>query len=497
MPYRFVVILASLLLPLANPALAQTQNLFPRPPELEQAIHFWTQVYTEIDNDHGFIHDRNHLNVIYEVITLPNTLDRQATKEQIQSREQHYQTILLQLTTGKHKNLTKEERRVLALWPRNISDEKLQAAATRIRFQRGQSNRFRKGLIRAGTYTPFILKTLDSLNLPQELAVLPHVESSFNPTARSHAGAVGLWQFTRPTGLRFLHINRLVDERLDPFKATVAAARLLKHNYEITGTWPLAITAYNHGLSGMQRAEKQLGTSDIVAIRQHYQSPTFGFASRNFYVAFLAALEVNAKAKYYFGPFQPDKPQKSEVIMLSSFVPIKALERALGLNKTTLRKSNPALLPTIWKGKKYVPQGYQLRVPCLPSCRGGTMIARLAPWERFYKQAPDRFHLVQRGQTLSRIAQHYGIKVQKLAKLNKLSDPSHIRIGQRLRLPLPAIGHYTVQRGDTLSKIARRFNIALQTLLEVNEITDKHQIYVGQHLQLAQFSSSSETSKNR
>jgi membrane-bound lytic murein transglycosylase D len=492
MPYYFAVILVSTLFSLASPILAQSWDLFPRPPELEQDIRFWTRVYTEIDNNHGFIHDSDHLNVVYETIALPNNLDRQAIKD----REQYYQAILLQLANGKRRNLTKEEQRVLALWPRNVSNEDLYAAASRIRFQRGQSNRFREGLIRAGTYKPFILKTLDSLDLPRELAVLPHVESSFNPAAYSHAGAAGLWQFTRSTGRRFLRIDHLVDERLDPFQATVAAAQLLKYNYEIAGTWPLAITAYNHGISGMRRAKEQVGTSDIVTIRQHYKSPTFGFASRNFYVAFLAALEVDTKAKHYFGFFQPDKPKKSEIVELANFVHINSLQRVLGLDQATLRESNPALLSAIWNGKKYVPRGYKLRVPCTPSCRGTKVVTYLASWERFDKQAPDRFHQVQRGQTLSRIAQRYGIKVHELAELNGLSNPYTIRIGQRLRLPLPvAVAKgYIVQHGDTLSGIAHRFGVALQTLLKANGITDKHQIYVGQHLQVAQFSS--ETSKN-
>jgi membrane-bound lytic murein transglycosylase D len=504
MPYHFAAILTSVLLSLASPVLAQSWDLFPQPPELEQDIHFWTQVYTAIDNDHGFIHDSSYLNVVYEITVMPNNLDPQTAKKRIKDRRQHYEAILLRLAKGKRKNLTEEEQRVLALWPQNISNENLHAAASRIRFQRGQSNRFRKGLIRAGAYKPFILKTLDSLDLPRELAVLPHVESSFNPAAHSHAGAAGLWQFTRSTGRRFLRIDRLVDERLDPFKATVAAARLLKRNYEITGTWPLAITAYNHGASGMRRAKEQLGTSDIVTIRRHYESPTFGFASRNFYVAFLAALEVDAKAKHYFGLFQPDKPKKSEIIALHNFVPVNALQRVLGLDQSTLKQSNPALLPAVWNGNKYVPRGYELRVPCASSCRGAKAVAYLAPWEQFDQQVPDRFHKVQRGQTLSYIAQRYGIKVRKLAKINNLSNRHHIRIGQVLRLPLPATAgvtdialqgkRYTVQHGDTLSEIARRFGVTLQTLLKANGITDKHQIYVGQHLQLAQFSS--EISKN-
>lgn len=322
---------------------------------------------------------------------------------------------------------------------------------------------------------------------------IPHVESSFNPAAYSHAGAAGLWQFTRPTGQKFLRVDHLVDERLDPFQATIGAAQLLKHNYEIVGTWPLAITAYNHGISGMIQAKGRVGTSDIVAIRKRYKSPIFGFASRNYYVAFLAALEVDAKAKHYFGSLPLNPPQKNEVIELKSFVSINSLQRALKIDHATLKKHNPALLSAIWEGKKYVPQGYKLRIPCTPTCRGTKTIAYLAPWEQFDKQVPDQFHQVQRGETLSGIANHYSIKIQELAEFNGLSNLQNIRAGQRLRLPLsipqPIAKDYIVQRGDTLSSIAHRFGVALQALLKTNKITDKHQIYEGQRLQLAQSSS--------
>ena len=88
-----------------------------------------------------------------------------------------------------------------------------------------------------------------ALGVPIEIAALPHVESSYNPDARSHVGASGIWQFTRSTGRRFMRVDHVVDERNDPFAATRAAGRLMAYNYSITGNWPMAITAYNHGLA--------------------------------------------------------------------------------------------------------------------------------------------------------------------------------------------------------------------------------------------------------
>ena len=102
-----------------------------------------------------------------------------------------------------------------------------------------------------------------------------------------------------------MRVDHIVDERLDPYRASVAAARLLEQNYRVTGTWPLAITAYNHGASGMRRAAQQLGTKDIARIVREYRSPSFGFASRNFYVEFLAATHVATHHEDYFGKLTP------------------------------------------------------------------------------------------------------------------------------------------------------------------------------------------------
>ena len=169
-----------------------------------------------------------------------------------------------------------------------------------IRFQLGQADRFRSGLIRSGAWETHIAETLANLGLPAELAVLPHVESSFNPRAYSKVGAAGLWQFMRSTGRRYMRIDAAVDDRLDPFRSTEAAAQLLAYNYRVLGSWPLALTAYNHGTAGVRHAKETLATDDIVRIVRSYTSRTFGFASRNFYVSFLAALEIDRNPRAVF-----------------------------------------------------------------------------------------------------------------------------------------------------------------------------------------------------
>src|SRR5262249_12837494 len=160
--------------------------------------------------------------------------------------------------------------------------------------------RFREGVIRSGRYLEDFHQVFENEGAPADLALLPLVESSFENRALSNAGAAGIWQFTRSTGRLYLSVNRKIDERLDAMKATRAAARLLLANYNALGSWPLAITAYNHGRGGMLRAQSEVGSSDITKVITDYRGPLFGYASMNFYTEFLAAVEVYRSYEQYF-----------------------------------------------------------------------------------------------------------------------------------------------------------------------------------------------------
>ncbi len=139
--------------------------------------------------------------------------------------------------------------------------------------------------------------------MPIELAILPHVESSYHPGAYSSAAATGMWQIVRSTAQRFMRVDYVVDQRLDPYAASNGAMELLEYNYNALGSWPLALTAYNHGANGIARAIRDVGSTDIGRIIADYKGPRFGFASRNFYPQFLAALHVDQNAQEYFGQF--------------------------------------------------------------------------------------------------------------------------------------------------------------------------------------------------
>jgi membrane-bound lytic murein transglycosylase D len=473
----------SLFLPLKS--LAQDPSLFPRPAELEPAISFWVRVYTEVDTQSGFLHDSQHLDVIYT--------DLRLNRSAIEARRSQIQEDLRVLATGERDQLTDSQREILALWPIDVSSQTLRAAASNVRWQLGQSDRFLGGLQRSGAYRQHINNVIQEKGLPAELGVLPHVESSFNPGAFSSASAAGMWQFTRATGQRFMRIDHIVDERMDPYTATSAAMSLLEYNYSVLGTWPLALTAYNHGAGGIARAVRETETTDIEKIVANYKGRSFGFASRNFYAQFLAVNEVEKNAEEHFGAVRFNSAPNFREVETDAFIDAEVFASSVGISLEQLRADNRALRPVVWEGNKRIPAGFRIKVREEVVASGDILAMVLADF-KFPVQTPDIAYVVERGDSLSVIARRFNTSVTRLASLNQLQSRNRIQIGQRLLLPqdnsqqastaavVAEEGSYTVRRGDTVSLIAARYGVTEQALLGVNGIQDPHRIYPGQQL---------------
>lgn len=487
--YRLVLMF--ILLGGALPVAAEPQRpdpLFPFPQELQPDVRFWIRVYSEVSTQQGLIHDRNHLNIVYQLLDIPPGSGPKEREMLVKQRKKHYQQILLDLAKGLPEPLPDDHRRVKSLWPRGTTPETFEQASDAVRFQLGQSNRFREGIVRSGRWLPYIHEQFSELDIPQQLASLPHVESSFQADARSHAGASGLWQFTRGTGRRFLRIDHVIDERLDPYEATRAAGLLLKDNYEKTGTWPLALTAYNHGAAGVQRAIETTGGTDLVKILREYKGRTFGFASRNFYNAFMAANTIDRQPEEYFGPIQRDAPLEVEFVELPNYYTAQGLQQAFGLKSNIIKSMNPALQDPVWRKHKLVPKGYTLRLPVQSVKTSPSMIlAQVPASEQSSEQHPDTTYRVQKGDALSTIARRYRVPMSELMAANKLTSKHRIRIGQVLKIPTVEVGksqRYIVKKGDTLELIARRTRVPQSRLMALNGLEDKNRIYVGQRLRL-------------
>ena len=415
---------------------SQADETFPQPAELQPDVDFWVDVFTTYGNDEGVLHDNRDLGVVYARMAMPEKLSRRERQRRVDKRRKELQAALRSLAAGKRSNLSAEEARILALWPAGVSDKVLGDAVGRIRYQQGLRDRFEDGLQRSGRWRDHVNKEFVALNVPIEIAALPHVESSYNPAARSHVGASGIWQFTRSTGQRFMRVDHVVDERNDPFAATRAAGQLMAYNYSITGNWPMAITAYNHGLGGVRRAMREYGDTAYVDILRKYDGRTFGFASRNFYVAFLAAKEVDQNVEKYFPGVRAESPTDYSVTELSTYVSVSGLTKAMGVSPRQLAQYNPALQETVWQESKYLPKGYELRYPAAGMSKSlAEFVGALPPDAVFSKQLPDMFHKVARGDTLSQIAETYDTRVSTLVALNGLGSSHRIRAGLQLRLP--------------------------------------------------------------
>ena len=347
-------------------------------------------------------------------------------------------------------------------------------AVEQVRFQGGIREAFRAGLVRSGAYLPVIEPIFERAGLPKELTLLPHVESSFRNDARSRSGAAGLWQFMPSTGRRFLRVNSRVDERHDVRLATIAATKLLRENYKLLGTWPLAITAYNHGAWGMKKAVARTGTKDIGKIVHRYRGRAFGFASRNFYAEFLAAVHVAKNYERYFGSIRFAKPMTEPVRPHHYRVQHgDSLHRLAGRFNTTV---NALATLNSLEHPHHIQIGQLLRIPM-----------------------QHQRYRVRRGDTLGRIAKRFGTTVGALVAMNNVDQPHLIKPGQLLRVPAGRMAvapvvhepkqpretqRYRVRRGDTLGRIAKRYGTTVDMLVVMNNVDQPHLIKPGQVLRV-------------
>lgn len=434
--FNTMILVVIVLFGLTISAHAAEADAFPVYDNIQPNISFWTMVYSKYSTQQAVVHDAKDLSIIYDVIDLKAhdaVRARKVNRQRMKRAKAKYQKVLKQLAAHPDTK-NKTARRVAALFGPQASADIYGKAGRRVRCQIGQRDRFKAGLIRSGAYITQIREIFDSNGLPETLAYLPHVESSFNYKAYSKFGAAGIWQFTRSTGKRFMKVGYVLDERRDPISATHAAAALLKENYEKLGSWPLAITAYNHGAAGMARAKKKYGA--YPAIFDKYSSRSFKFASRNFYSEFLAASHVASQYKRYFGELSLDRPLPIRTVTLKDYVFFDDLREHYNIPLDIARSLNPALRPPVFNGQKYIPKGYRFRLP------GDIELASSQPAQipsRLYKsrQKPSHFYTVQRGDTAGRIARTHGVKLPDLILANNLSRRATIYPKQTLRIPLP------------------------------------------------------------
>ncbi len=425
--------MASALLLAFWPPRAAEGGAFPRPQELEPLVQFWIEIFTVQGSDRTILHDRDDPRVRYETVDTGG-MTESVRRKFLRKRRRHYAKLLENLALKRPERWSEEERRVASFFPKGSRTARYLEAAGRIRSQRGIRERFREGLQRSGRWRKAIEEILRSYQIPIELAALPHVESSFNPEARSKAGAVGIWQFTTGTGRKFLRIDYQVDERKDVYVSTHAAARFLKEAHAEVGSWPLAVTAYNHGVNGVLRAQKELGTVDIARLIREYDGPYFGFASKNFYAEFLAALEVAGDPIRHFGSIVLDLPEDVERFVLPSPTRFSSLCKAFTVSEGELRRVNPAIGARVVEGRYGIPSGTVINVPTGRVDDLADAFLSLPESERHVALEPKKYR-VRRGDTLIAIARRHRVSVADLQEINGMGRSTLIRTGQRLSIP--------------------------------------------------------------
>jgi membrane-bound lytic murein transglycosylase D len=335
---------------------------FPTPEELKHQVELWENIFAHYTTRQVVIHDSWYFQVVYDVVDLDKKVSVNATIRK-------YRRILRSLAQKEKKKklgtLTSEEKRVYKMFENILEKNKFSKAASRsMRAQSGQRERFIEAIQRSGLYQQKFVQIFHEHDLPLELSRLPYVESYFKYTAYSRAGAAGVWQFIPSTARLYgLRMNRAVDERYDPFKSAESAARLLKENYEIFQSWPLAITAYNHGTAGMLNAVKQKGTSDFGKIARTYRGRNFGFYSRNYYTQFLAVANIMQDPEKYFDDLEQLPPLQYDEVRIKRKMFINDIAAILSIQKDELVVLNRDLKRSVVQSKTPIPKNFVLKLP--------------------------------------------------------------------------------------------------------------------------------------
>lgn len=344
-------------------------------------------------------------------------------------------------------------------------------------FQTRGRKSFSIWLARSGKYIPNMKKILHQRGMPTDLVYLAMIESGFNVKARSHAAAVGPWQFVKPTARRYgLRVDSWVDERMDPKKSTEAAANYLSDLYAMFHSWELAAAGYNCGEDRLQNAIDKYQTNDFWQISEF----TLPRETKNYVPKLMAALIIaKDPAKYGFVGITYHEPLSYETLRVAPQKSLRDIAAVIGVSSTKLIELNPALIHDATPpGNPYpihVPLGY------------GTIVAQkgqqIASLKNVNPQIAKRSttHRVRRGDTLGKIAGKYRTSVSKIKRANGLKS-STIRIGQNLKIPgryaptYPSSKNtaytvkYKVKSGDTLGAIAAKHRVSASSIRKASGI---------------------------
>lgn len=355
-------------------ALGWTPEAFSVPKGMEERVQFWKDIYTKYNSNQGLLHDSKYVGLVYEMVdfqdidlntTMTGKQREKARKKRVDDRKKDIATRFKRLAVlSGSDGLTGEDLRYWDMFSKIDEPRKFLEAAKkgRLRFQLGQRDVFMRGIYQSGRYIRQMEEIFRQEGLPIELTRLPFVESSFNLRARSRVGASGIWQFMRSTARLYMRMDSSADERNDPLRATRAAAKKMRDNYNMLKAWPLAVTAYNHGPSGVRRLTEKMGTTDIAELVDTRRG-RFGFASASFYASFLAALSVESQADKHFGVLEIMPELRGAEIQLTKNVNAKDFLKFFDGDEEMAKTLNPHVTEAVWKNRQPLTKKHVIRVP--------------------------------------------------------------------------------------------------------------------------------------
>ncbi len=521
----------------ANPGLGSTVSLksnvrldayegpFQVPPVLRERVDFWKGVFTTYGAGHSVIHHRDFPQMVFGVVDLSRERDAMsptafsAYKSAVVDRTvADIKSQMLALAEGAPARTPFQERMLEQLDRRGLRPWVLKTWIEQdlIRTQTGIRERYAEAIKRSWRYLPIMEQIfVAEYGLPRELTRIPFIESSFDYTAYSSVGAAGIWQFMPKTARSHrMLVGRHVDERRDPVKATRGAAEYLRSAYNSLGSWPLAITSYNHGVGGVRSKVRKAGTEDLARIIEDPSERYFGFASTNFYPEFLAAVEIFDSHQTYFPEVQEEPPLRVASYSMRRSLSAPQMAAKLGIPLSELREANYGLMESVWSGKASIPSGYTLRVPISFKQRADSFFG-LGRTEPILESPSSRqVQLAQRdvrGQSASSSGEVFTISSAEAAALfneERAVTVERSATGQRnnaiqrvnskqnvaLRVTpnstkskkkSTAVKYYTVRSGDTLGSIAKKQNVRIERLRQVNNLKSS-KVLAGQRLLIPQ-----------
>jgi membrane-bound lytic murein transglycosylase D len=483
-------------------ALGYSPEAFAIPKGMERQVKFWIDIYSKYTTDQGVLHDAEIIDLIYDVVDFSDISsrtdlnawqkDHMKTKRVKEAKKRVIATLKKLQSCKDPSSLNEKEKKIWDAFANDTDKKKFIEAAgrNRLRFQLGQKDRIVQGIYFSGRYIDQFEKIFRDAGLPIELARLPFVESSFNVLARSKVGASGLWQIMPYTMKGFMKRDPAIDLRNHPAEATKLAAKLMRINYNMLQSWPLAMTGYNHGPSGVLRLTKKYKTRDLGELVQNASfRKRFGFASRNFYASFLAVLEVTSKAPQYLGTVTLSQPLDSEDIKTSVPVKYKDILRWFDGDDLKAQVFNPHITRVARTRGRAIPRGVVISVP---KAKAEIVQKELA--------SPELFRKAQR-------EYEQNLKSAKVQQPQKENDPQPLQNDLQFKAGADAKQQtsnelvvdpsqqkavaeggsdnsvHRVRRGETLIHIAREYGVAVKDILQVNNMKSDR-LRVGQVIKI-------------